>query len=372
MRDGRDASGKRPVRRAGVVAVLLALLLTGCLPHGCQRRGDEALFPADSLSRQRAQAVPSDTLRLDWSSTGPADASMAYPRTVRFVRSDTARGNAASGDAVWGGHVVVGDAQRGSLFWFDGDGGFVHETRDDAFDVPYLAGTRGDTLVVFNAGADRFDFVTRRDGRLPERSVPFARPSKETLAYTLATEDAFYAKIVGEDVDGLLARYDRRGQLQAQTTLEGPHWSHAGFLRAWGDSLLSLSGFRPAVDLVSADFAGGAAVDSMRLDGFDSPMLERRYAFAQGDATEAPLLSVSAAAAGPWLFVLNLRPGWVRIDVYDRDGRLRHVLEPTVTSGARNFYPVDVDARPTPDGYAFAVALRSPEPRVDVYRWTRH
>lgn len=347
-------------RRAGIVAVLLALVVTGCLPHGCQRQTEDALFPADSLSRQIATAVMPDTLTLAWRSTGPTDAPLDYPRTVRFVPSD---------DTTADPRIVVTDAEQNRLVWFENDGTVAGETRDDAFDVPYVAGTRGDSVVVFNAGADRFDVVTARDGRVPERSVAFQRPAEETLVYTAATDSSFYAKVVGEETEGMLARYDAAGRLQARTSLDGPHWRDAGFVRVWGDSLLSLSGFRPVVDVVPADFSDGAQLDSMRLVGFDSPMLERSYAYAQGDATQAPLLSVSAEAAGPWLFVLNLRPGWVRIDAYDRDGRLRHVLEPPVRSDARNFYPLDLAARQTSDGYVFAVVLRSPEPRLDVYRW---
>ena len=77
---------------------------------------------------------------------------------------------------------------------------------------------------------------------------------------------------------------------------------------------MSLSGFRPVVNLLPRDFRDGTTPDSLALVGFGSPMLERRYAFGQGDATEAPLLTPAAAPVGDTLFVLNLRPGWVQID----------------------------------------------------------
>jgi hypothetical protein len=98
-------------------------------------------------------------------------------------------------------------------------------------------------------------------------------------------------------------------------------------------------------------------------------MLERRYAFGQGDVTEAPLLTPAAAPVGDSLFVLNLRPGWVQIDVYDRRGRLQRRLVERHEGGSPNFYPLDLDVRRTPDGYVFAVAIRSPEPRLDLFRW---
>jgi len=59
----------------------------------------------------------------------------------------------------------------------------------------------------------------------------------------------------------------------------------------------------------------------------------------------------------------------VQIDVYGRDGRLQRRLVEPHSGGNRGFYPLDLDARRTTAGYRFAVAVRSPEPRVDLYRW---
>jgi hypothetical protein len=123
------------------------------------------------------------------------------------------------------------------------------------------------------------------------------------------------------------------------------------------------------VDLLPLNFADGTTPDSLALVGFDSPMLERSYAFGQGDATEAPLLTPAAAPAGDSLFVLNLRPGWVQIDVYDRQGRLQRRLVEPHDEGSPNFYPLDLDVRRTAGGYIFAVTVRSPEPRLEVFRW---
>jgi hypothetical protein len=336
-----------------VLLLLVGLLfVSGCLPYSCRREPDRALFPSDSLSRRVAGTVAADTLRAVGASAGTAAHPLAYPRTVRFVDST----------------LVLSDAERNSLFRFGPDGTFRREVADPAFDVPYLIGHRGDTLAVFSAGADRVDFVV--DGRrLADRAVPYDRPSREALVYMLATDTALYAKVVGPATDGHVARLDGQGAVVARAPLEGPSWRRAGFLRAWGDSLVSLAGYRPVVHRLPGGFADGARPDSLALVGFDSPMLARSRAYAAGDVDKPPLLSASAAAVGDTLFVLNLRPGWVQIDAYGPDGRLRRRLVEPHRGGNRDFYAVDLDARRTDAGYRFAVAVRSPEPRLELFRW---
>jgi hypothetical protein len=330
------------------------LVLSGCLPYSCRPDANEALFPADSLSRQVARDTPADTLRQKATLTGPKAHRLAYPRTVRFRQN---------------GQIAASDAKRNSLFFFGADGAFQRELADSAFAVPYLIGVRSDTLVVFNAETDRIDFVTR-EGRVPNRSLPYERPAPETLVYMLATDTSLYAKAVGRDTGASLVRLDETGTPVARIELGGTYWRHAGFLRAWDDHLLSLSGFRPTVRRLPLDFSAGARPDSLSLVGFDSPMLERSYAYSQGDVSNPPLLTASAAPVGDTLFVLNLRPGWVQIDAYDRQGRLQRRLVEPHDVGNSNFYPVDLDVRRTADGYAFAVAVRSPEPQVKLFRWS--
>jgi len=348
----------RPISRAalrrGSVFILLSLFLfTGCLPYSCQRQANEALYPSDSLSRRVAQNTPADTLDSMWTTTGTKAHPLKHPRTVRFADN---------------GDLVVSDVERNSLFRFAAEGGLVGELGDGGFSTPYLIGTRHDTLVVFNAGTNRIDFVV--DGRrIAGRSVTYERPAPETLVYMLATDSTMYAKVVGRQTESFIARLNDRATPMARAPLTGPHWQYAGFLRAWGDTVVSLSGFRPAVNLLPRDFRDGTPPDSLSLVGFDSPMLERRYAFGQGDATEAPLLTPAAAPLGDLLFVLNLRPGWVQIDVYDRRGRLQHRLVERHEGGSPNFYPLDLDVRRADDGYVFALTLRSPEPRLELFRW---
>lgn len=328
-------------------------LLTGCLPYSCQPQPEKALYPTDSLSRRVAQDTPADTLELVGSTGGTDAHSLTHPRTVRFMET---------------GGIAVSDVERNSLFCFGAQGAFLSEAAAGDFRMPYLIGTRGDTLVVFNAETDRIDFAADGGGRI-DRSISYERPAPETLVYMLATDTTLYAKVVGQRTDSFIARLNDEGQPMAQVPLEGPHWRYAGFLRAWGDSLVSLSGFRPAVDLVPRNIQDRTSRDSLALVGFDSPMLERRHAFGQGDATEAPLLTPAAAPVGDTLFVLNLRPGWVQIDAYDGDGRLQRRLVERHEEGSPNFYPLDLDARRTDTGYVFAVTIRSPKPKLKLFRW---
>jgi len=342
----------RALRRPVLLLLVGLLFFTGCLPYSCRREANETLFAADSLSRRVADEVPTDTLRAAGASDGTDAHPLTYPRTVRFV----------------GDGIAVSDAKRNSLFRFGPDAAFRREVADTSFAVPYLIGHRADTLVVFNAGADRIDFVA--DGqRLAARAIAYDRPARDALVYMLATDTSLYAKVVGEDVGAHVSRLDEHGAVTAQADLGGPYWRRAGFLRAWGDSLASLSGYRPVVHRLPNAFSDGVAADSMSLVGFDSPMLERSYAYAAGDADKPPLLTASAAAVGDTLFVLNLRPGWVQIDAYGPDGRLQRRLVEPHEGGNRDYYPLDLDARRTETGYQFAVAVRSPEPRLELLRW---
>lgn len=339
-------------RWAGVLC-LAGALAAGCLPHSCQREPSQALYPSDSLSRRVAHETPADTLERLWQTAGHEASPLRHPRTVRFLRD---------------GRLAVSDVERNRIVVIDSGGSASHTIADSAFAVPYLIGTRGDTLVVFNADTNRIDFVTR-SGRVARASISYDRPAPEALVYMAATATAIYVKSVGRNVDSFIGRLNALGGVAARARLRGPYWGHAGFLRVWGDSLVSLSGFRPVVDLLPVRFSDGARPDSLALVGFDSPMLERSYAFAQGDVTKAPLLTPTAAPVDNTLFVLNLRPGWIQIDAYTREGHLQQRLIEPHDEGNPQFYPLDMDVRRTTEGYLFAVTIRSPEPQVELYRW---
>ncbi|MEX0747371.1 MAG: hypothetical protein WD275_05165, partial [Rhodothermales bacterium] len=249
-------------------------------------------MPADSVSREIASAIPIDSLRLLWRSTGVPDRTMEYPRTVRFSPQDS---------------VVVSDVERNSLFLFDASDGTGRELGLPEQGVPYLAGFRGDTIAVFNPAPLRIDLVVRND---VARSIVIRdeNRSESSLLYA-AVSDAVYYKRVGPDAENFVAAVDEHGDISTSVALDAPHWRLAGQLRIWGDSLLSLSGFRPVVDVISLS---SGRVDTLALQGFDSPMLSRSRLFLRGSVHEAPLLTTAAAPAGDLLFVLDLRAGWLQ------------------------------------------------------------
>lgn len=276
---------------------------------------------------------------------------MAYPRTVLFGPD---------------GSLFAGDAERNSVYTFAPAGAFLNEVTWDGAAIPYLAGLRGDTLLVFSPEARRLDFILRGTS-VHYLATPADLP-KGPLQYATATDEAVYLKVTAKNFTGYIARLDAGGRVSAQIPLPGSEWRNAGLLRTWGDSLLSLSGFFPIVDVLAPDLA--APLDSMALLGFDSPMLRRTFAFRQGETRQAPLLSSSAAPAGDRLFVLNMRPGWLRIDVYDRAGHLQRVLVESEPAYDKQFYPIDLAVRRADAGsYEIAVALVEPVPEIRVYRW---
>lgn len=340
--------------RLRTIAAAALLLLSGCLPYSCRRQESTALTPADSLSRALASSIPMDTLALAWTQPIGDERGDAYPRTVRFggARDDP---------------VYLSDAEQALVFVFDPDGQPI-----DTFatpPVPYLAGVRGDTAAVFEPGTPAMRFFV--DG-MPVGTVPIqdAERSETALVYgafgSHAGNRAIYYKRVDPEAGGFVARIDPSGHATSRQPLPGPHWRHAGMLRFWGDSLLSLSGYRPVVDVITQ----GGTLDTLALHGFDSPMLPRSRSWMLGEIHQAPLLTPSAAAENDLLFVLNLRAGWLRIDAFDRTGRLvRRLTEPDRAWDA-SFFPQDLDVRSRADGtYAIAVAVSSPDPELRLYIW---
>ena len=200
--------------------------------------------------------------------------------------------------------------------------GILNQTYESSlFSYPYLVGLQGDTLMVLNPELQRIDYM--RDGRpIHQLQLPKDGPEEQRLQYATIEGESIYYKVIGEGAPGFIAKLDKNGAVLQKTALEGPVWRHAGMLRVWGDSLLSLCGFRPVIDVVSP----GGGVDTLHLSGFDSPMLARSRAFMLGDIDEPPLLIPSAAIVGDQLYALNMRPGWLRIDQFDRSGQLQNRL----------------------------------------------
>ncbi len=365
---------------AGTWAAVLLVLLSGCLPYSCRREESTALMPADSASRQIAALVEADTLEHLWSVEEPLD----YPRTVRF-------GAVPLSGPDDGAVIFVGDVERNALLSFDETGALQREVSD--LSIPYVAGVRNDTVAVFSADAAAVHFLV--DGQIA-RSISIEDPdrSNRALLYAAYGKDLFYKRV---DETGVIARVDRRGRMIDRYPLPGPQWRHAGLLRMWGDTLVSLSGYRPVADLLAGKrdrlvgdtsrqstntsrtagdtsrTAGDSSprLDTLALQGFDSPMLARSRAFMLGDVTEAPLLTSSAAPAGDLLFVLNMRAGWLQVDVFDREGRLQNRLVERDQAYQKSFFPQDIDVRKAGDGtYQIVVVVSEPSPQLRLYAWT--
>ncbi len=332
------------------LCTLVLLGVSGCLPFSCQPRESNALYPSDSLSRRVAQASPVDTLTLAWVTQGEGGEQLEYPRTLRFGPE---------------GRIFVSDIEKNQIFEFLPDGILQRTYSSLSYDTPYLAGIQNDTLLVFNPKAGRIDMTVGEESFV-YMELPPESTDPDLLNYVAGTSNRIYYKVLGEGFDGYLATLDRNGEVIARTRLTEPFWRYAGMLRLWGSSVVSLSAYRPVVDVLHPE----GRLDSLALRGFDSPMLPRSRAFAMGRINQPPMLTSSAAAAGASLFVLNLRPGWLRIDVFGRDGRLERRLVQANPGFERNFYPVDLDVRaPEAGRYEIAVAFYKPEPQIAMYTW---
>ncbi len=339
----------RSFRRSHLSVFIFLIFLSGCLPTACQRRESRALFPADSLSRTLAESTPIDTLSLVWETNGNIDQPLEYPRTVRF------------GDD---GRIYTSDVKSNKIFEFL-PSGILNQTHESSlFSYPYLVGLEGDTLIVLNPDLQQIDFV--QDGRLVRQvKLPEDGPQKQRLQYATVENESIYYKVIGEGDPGFIVRLNDSGEVLQRVTLEGPMWRHAGMLRVWGDSLLSLCAYRPVADFVSP----GGQVDTLHLSGFDSPMLARSRAFILGNIDEPPLLMPSAAILGNQLYALNMRPGWLRIDQFNRAGELQKRLVQDTPSFSKAFYPIDLDVRMAPDStLELAVLFVEPEPRLALFK----
>ena len=300
-----------------------------------------------------AELTPIDTLSLVWETTGDSDQPLQYPRTVRFGQDST---------------IYVSDVQNNAIYEFYADGilNRVHES--PLFSFPYLVGVQGDTLLVLNPDEQRIDFI-HDEQSVYQISTPDDVPENQRLQYAVIEGEKVYYKVIGEKFDGYIAQLDMSGNVLQKTPLEGPLWRHAGMLRVWGDSLISLCAYRPVADVVLP----GGTLDTLQLSGFDSPMLPRSRAFMLGQIDEPPLLSPSAAIADDKLYALNVRPGWLRIDQFDRNGELEKRLVQDTPAFSKAFYPIDLDVRVTADSTVELVVLYiEPEPKVSLYRFKLH
>jgi hypothetical protein len=336
----------------------LLLMAGGCLPHSCAGAGpSRALLPADSLSRRVARSAPMDTLRRVWRTEASEDVPLRFPRTAVLLPPDQRTGEAA---------LAVSDARRGVLLFFSKRGQLVRTVRSDSFAAPYLVGQRADTLLVLSPEPRRVHFV---EGGAVRRRVTLALPPPEEapLLWATTAAGALFAKTVDGEGRATVTRHGWNGHATAQHALGPPRWHHAGPLRVWRDSLLSLSGFRPVAHRLPSSLDTARA---LRLTGFDSPMLPRTRQYAEGDTRQPPLLLPDAAPAGSLLFALNLHPGRLRIDVFGPGGRLEARLTSPGPPRSEDVYPRALAVRRRAGGGdGLAVALTAPRPAVALYRW---
>ncbi len=336
------------------VPLLLALTLAGCLPSS-QKENSRAISPADSASMALAETVPVDTLEAVWTAQAPPADPMPVPSTLAWV-----------GDA-----LAVVETQQGSVRRFSAGGDYLDRTDLLAESFPYVAGVRGDTLVVLARGRGALLWVVPGQGVVREVAAPAGATAAVAAPGLLAVR-------VGGGPDTrapAVVRLDDRGAETGRRPLAGPGWRSVGFLRAWEGDVAALSGYRPVVDRVPVEGTGLGAADTLALAGFSSTQLVRSAQFVRGDVDEPPLLASSAAVLGGRLFVLNLRSDHVRIDVYDREGRLGRVLV-SPTRGIETDVALDLAVRRAGEAVEVAVlmarppgVLQTPESRILLYRW---
>ena len=325
------------------------MFFTGCLPSSCRRIESRAVFPADSLSRQIAANITVDTLAPPTIITAP---DLGIPRTVLFGNDD---------------QIYVGDTEHNKIFIFPPAGTSHTSFTLPNTSFPYLAGWRNDSLVVFDPESRQFHFVVDTTAMA---SVTVDQAPANSLQFALATASGLYLKAVStRDTTHFLWKLDRTGVPVQETVLYGSSWKNAGLLRESGNRLVSLSGFYPWALFWTEDLI--EEPDTLRWWGFDSPMLRRTYAFEQGQGRGPPLITSAAAAAGEFWFVLNLRTGWLRIDIYDRSGMIQYIFEEADPGYLKDFYPIDIAAKLNPDSsFRLAVGLEARTPSIRVYRWT--
>ena len=335
------------MRQPALPVLLLALTLTGCLPSSCSRVEPRAISPADSTSRALAESIPVDTLELVSSVVFDRD-DLRNLRTVAFLGADG---------------LVATDARSNSVHYFDGESA-ISRTVVLPGAIPYLAGVEGDSVWVFGPGSRSVHLLVSGEPRDSVR-IDLGAGNERALTWVVRHGDSFVSKVLDDDSGNHVAWHDAAGTVVERVDLSPASWRYAGFLRQDGDRLISLSGFLPWVYLPSA-----TGVDSLRLAGFDSPMLARTLQFERGTTEQPPLLSGSADVAGGLLFVLNMRPGWLHLDAYDSTGTLAYVLTQPDPSFDKEFYPSDIAVREVESGlFEMAVIVTEPEPGVDRYRW---
>lgn len=345
-----DLPVSRPMHRPyrTFLYLLASVLLTGCLPTSCNRVESRVITAADSTSRALAASLPVDTMRVVFKRTYREE-EMRNPRTILFDDR---------------GQLLVTDTRTSAIHRL-GETGDILSTMRFEGTIPYLAGLQSDTTWVFSPSdgamhrliALRPDHVTMLD---------LETGNERALRWAIRTDSGYVSKVLDDDAGNRIVWYDEHGTVRSRISLPGPSWRYAGMLRNGRAGTISLSGFLPFLYEVTP-----AGLDSTRLVGFDSPMLARTLQFERGTVEQPPLLSGSAALAGDWLFVLNMRPGWLHVDVFDAAGRLAYILTQPDPSFSKEYYPTDIAVKEGQSGeFHLAVTVTEPAPGVERYVWT--
>jgi hypothetical protein len=336
------------LRHTSLPLIVLSIVLTGCLPSSCNRVESRVITPADSTSRVLAASLPVDTLAQVFSREYERE-DFVNPRTLLF-------------DAV--GNLIVADSRTHTVHLVDREGEIAATTLLPGT-IPYLAGQAGDTTWVFSPIQHHVHRLVGME-HVDSLEVDLGAGDERALNWLVKTETGFISKVLDDASGNHVAFLNESGSVETRMDLPGPTWRYAGLLRERGGAAVSLSGFLPFVYDITK-----SGLDSTRLVGFDSPMLARTLQFELGATEQPPLLSGSAALAGDWLFVLNMRPGWLHVDVYDADGMLAYVLTQPDPAFNKEYYPTDIAVRQIGErDFELAVTIIEPSPGLERYTWT--
>lgn len=318
------------------------------MPSSCNRIESREISPADSLSRTLAASLPVDTLQFV-DTVQPGENTLTYPRTLAYAPDGT----------LW----VTDTAQHILLTLSPEESNLVsRDTLPETY--PYMAGFRDGSAFVFSPATHHI-YELGPSGLIREIALQGAIPDKGGLRYATVTDSGFAVKIVADGFESYVAWTNDEGEILESVPVNGPEWRYAGQIKSSGGTVYSLAGYLPMIDIFE-----GARQDSMVWMGFDSPMLPRTRQYQSGNTDQPPLLSASAVQQGDFWFVLNMRPGWIQVDVYSRDGMLKYILTQPNPSFNQEFFPTDIAVHPDGEGgFHIAIALIKPDPRIDRFYW---
>lgn len=340
------------VHRSKLALLAAFLILSGCSPFGDRTEPTE-LFPADSVSRAIA-----------------ADVSPAELQLLQRIQTQES--------SFWGSIqfgpdslIWIGDLATSSIRRFALDGTEQSALASEHLVYPYLAGASGDSVYVFDVGRESLLLID--SGAIETVTELPARVGGNQLSRFVAVRGGVaYVKDTGAADQATMATVSGDGSVR-RSVLPGPSWRYHGIMRSWGDRVMGVASYHPMLYMFDDD----AGLDSLRLSGFDSPMLARSRSFALGETDQPPLMISGAAAIDDLLYVINVRPGIIRIDEYDVNGDLQRVFQ-RESPEPDPFTPVDLIVLPDTDGgLLFVVASTFAEygsisldyrSRLDFYR----